>query len=154
MALAGHPRRCETRLLCMKKYFWQAYGLSLQKISLFLRLSRSLHFSLSTRLLNILLSFLFLCHSSCKKKREKKRKTKSRWWNLATCHQYSPSASEYRLILSECHMARGAHGWLSLHICRAAGDPANIDEVNRAHRGPYHELNISRYSRRRGEYCT
>ena len=38
-------------------------------------------------------------------------------------------------------------------ICRAAGE-ANIDEVNRAHRGPYHELNISRYSRTRGEYCT
>ena len=50
-------------------------------------------------------------------------------------------------------MARGAHGWPSLHICRAAGE-ANIDEVNRAHRGPYHELNISRYSRTRGEYCT
>ena len=31
---------------------------------------------------------------------------------------------------------------------------ANIDEVNRAHRGPYHELNISRYSRTRGEHCT
>ena len=38
-------------------------------------------------------------------------------------------------------------------FCRAAGE-ANIDEVNRAHRGPYHELNISRYSRTRGEYCT
>ena len=50
-------------------------------------------------------------------------------------------------------MARGAHGGPSLHICRAAGE-ANIDEVNRAHRGPYHELNISRYSRTRGEYCT
>ena len=50
-------------------------------------------------------------------------------------------------------MARGAHGWPSLHICRAAGE-ANIDEVSRAHRGPYHELNISRYSRTRGEYCT
>ena len=50
-------------------------------------------------------------------------------------------------------MARGAHGWPSLHICQAAGE-ANIDEVNRAHRGPYHELNISRYSRARGEYCT
>ena len=50
-------------------------------------------------------------------------------------------------------MARGAHGWPSLHICRAAGE-ANIDEVDRAHRGPYHELNISRYSRTRGEYCT
>ena len=50
-------------------------------------------------------------------------------------------------------MARGAHGWPSLHICRAAGE-ANIDEVNRSHRGPYHELNISRYSRARGEYCT
>ena len=37
-------------------------------------------------------------------------------------YQYSPSASEYRLIFSECHMARGAHGWPSLHICRAAGD--------------------------------
>ena len=49
-------------------------------------------------------------------------------------------------------MARGAHGWPSLHICRAAGE-ANIDEVNRAHRGTYHELNISRYSRTRGEYC-
>ena len=48
-------------------------------------------------------------------------------------------------------MARGAHGRPSLHICRAAGE-ANIDEVNRAHRGPYHELNISRYSRTRGEY--
>ena len=45
------------------------------------------------------------------------------------------------------------NGWPSLHICRAAGE-ANIDEVNRAHRGPYHELNISRYSRTRGEYCT
>ena len=43
--------------------------------------------------------------------------------------------------------------WPSLHICRAAGE-ANIDEVNRAHRGPYHELNINRWSRTRGEYCT
>ena len=33
-------------------------------------------------------------------------------------------------------MARGAHGWPSRHICRAAGE-ANIDEVNCAHRGPY-----------------
>ena len=38
-------------------------------------------------------------------------------------------------------MARGAHGWPSLHICRAAGE-ANIDEVNRAHRGQYHEVNM------------
>ena len=78
---------------------------------------------------------------------------KGRWPPYDLCWQYSPSASEYRLIFSECHMARGAHGWPSLHICRAAGE-ANIDEVNRAHRGPYHELNISRYSRTRGEYCT
>ena len=70
------------------------------------------------------------------------------------CKQYSPSASEYRWIFSKCHMARGVHGWLSLHICRAALGEANIGEVNHAHRGPYHELNISRYSRTRGEYCT
>ena len=61
--------------------------------------------------------------------------------------------SEYRLIFSECHKAQGAYGWLSLHICQAAG-AANIDEVNCAQWGPPHELNISRYSWARGEYCT
>ena len=61
--------------------------------------------------------------------------------------KYSPSTSEYRLIYSECHMARGAHGLPSLHICRAAGE-TNIDQVNRAHQGPYHELNISNIHKR------
>ena len=80
------------------------------------------------------------------------------WRNDLGCASVVPSeqtSSSYIIldIFSECHMARGAHGWPSLHICRAAGE-ANIDEVDRAHRGPYHELNISRYSRTRGEYCT
>ena len=40
------------------------------------------------------------------------------------------------------------------YLPRLQARQISYDSVNRAHRGPCHELNISRYSRTRGEYCT